>query len=82
MRSFRVTKTAWFGPKRFIGWGWAVASWQGAVTSAIFIVLLIASVTVWKESSLIPVIVLFVLYFAIVLLTGNPPGGPRSHPRD
>lgn len=24
-----ISKHAWFGPKRFFGWGWSPVSWEG-----------------------------------------------------
>ena len=73
----RVTKKAWFGPKRQVGWGWSVASWEGRITSAVFIVLVVGSALALhgttRTASLIGLLVAFVV---VVLLTGDPPGGP------
>jgi hypothetical protein len=47
MRSFRVTKTVWFGPRRWLGWGWTIKSWRGLLTTALFIALNGAA-TFWR----------------------------------
>lgn len=79
MRSFRVTKTAWFGPKRWLGWGWTITSWRGLVTTALFIALN-GAVTFWRGQtvrSLIASVALTVLFLLVVVLTGDAPGGPK-----
>jgi len=82
MRSHRVTRTAWFGPKRYFGWGWAVKSWRGALTTVVFVGLNGAA-SVWRGPGnrlgflLAAHGVLIVLFLAVVVLTGDPPGGPR-----
>ena len=72
----RVTKKAWFGPKRYRGWGWRISSWQGGVASALLVVAVAVAALVWRGSSLVPIAVLLLIYVAVVLLTGDPPGGP------
>jgi hypothetical protein len=83
VRSYRLTKTAWFGPKRWLGWGWTIASWQGFLTTAVFIALNVA-VTFWRPVPGSPVraliaahLTLAALFLTMVVLTGDPPGGPR-----
>jgi signal transduction histidine kinase len=81
VRSYRRTKTAWFGPKRYLGWGWKITSWRGALTTAVFIALNGAA-TFWRGPGnrlgfLLTVHgVLVVLFLAVIVLTGDPPGGP------
>jgi hypothetical protein len=74
-----VTGKPWFGPKQHVGWGWRMASWEGRVTSAVFLALMVAAALIWHGSArVIPLIGLLVLYLLVILLTGDPPGGPRS----
>ncbi len=77
----RVTSKPWFGPKRRLGWGWRIVSWEGRLVSAVFLMLMVASATVGGNSRFLPMTVLLVLFMVIVLLTGDPPGGPLSPPR-
>jgi hypothetical protein len=74
----RLTKKPWFGPKRYVGWGWRVASWQGWVVTAVMAVLffldlaLLEGVARWAGLA-----VVLGLYLLVVVLTGTPPGGRR-----
>jgi len=84
MRSFRVTKTAWFGPRRWLGWGWAIKSWRGLLVTVVFVGLN-AAVTFWRPGpasrvwSLVAThVTLAVLFLVVVVLTGDPPGWRRS----
>lgn len=73
----RVTKKPWFGPKLGVGWGWRVASWEGRLTSAIFIVaVILVAVTVHGSARALALVGLLVLFAVVILLTGDPPGGP------
>jgi hypothetical protein len=75
----RLTKTPWFGPKRYVGWGWRVATWQGWVVTAIFAALALVGLAVFTGvARWAAVIVVLVGYFVVILLTGTPPGGPRA----
>ena len=77
--SLRVTRKAWFGPKKMLGWGWSPTSWEGGLVTAGFIVLTLASVIIWQGTgAMIAVPVLIGLLLVIVLLTGDPPGPPGS----
>lgn len=77
--SLRVTSKAWFGPKKVLGWGWSPTSWEGGLVSAGFIVLTVASVIIWPgPGAVIAVSVLIGLLLIIVVMTGDPPGGPTS----
>lgn len=75
----RVTKKAWFGPKRVIGWGWSVASWEGRVATAAFLGLIVASRLVWHST--LAAVALLILFVVVVLLTGDPPGRPERRDR-
>ena len=70
----RVTKKAWFGPKRLIGWGWSIASWEGRLVTAVVLGLALAAHFVWH--SIVAVVALLILYGVVILLTGDPPGRP------
>ena len=73
----RVTKTAWFGPKKYLGWGWTITSWQGAVVTAVFAVVIIAAFTLFHGVLRFAVpAAAFVAFLVVALLTGDPPGGP------
>jgi hypothetical protein len=83
VESFRLTKTAWFGPKRWLGWGWAIRSWRGALTTGVFVALNV-TITFWRPTPGSPVrslvaahLTLAALFLTVVVLTGDPPGGPR-----
>jgi len=73
----RRTRRAWFGPKRLMGWGWRVTSWQGWVVTAVAVGLIVAARVVWGGHAWPAIIAVLAVYLAIALLTGDPPGGPR-----
>jgi hypothetical protein len=73
----RVTKKAWFGPKRFVGWGWSIVSWEGGLVTLLFLGLVVACAVILQGGSRIPVVVLLVLYLVVIVLTGDPPGPPK-----
>ena len=71
----RVTKKAWFGPKRTIGWGWTPVSWEGWLTMGVFLVLVLLSVVIWQGTgTVIAATVLVGALLVVTLLTGDPPG--------
>ena len=72
----RITKKSWFGPKKLVGWGWRVTSWQGWVVTGVFFVFVILCTLLFRGSAWIPILVLLLLYGVVVVLTGDPPGGP------
>jgi len=74
----RVTRKAWFGPKKTVGWGWRPQSWEGWVSTAVFVVVLTAALEVLKGGAkLIGLIVVLAMFTAVLLVTGDPPGGSR-----
>jgi hypothetical protein len=74
----RITKQAWFGPKTHLGWGWTVKSWQGAVASAVVVGLIVLAVVVLNGTlRWIVEAALLTAFLILVLLTGDPPGGPH-----
>ncbi len=56
-------------------------SWEGRLASAVFVLLMVGSAMVGGTSRLVPMAVLLVLFLVIVLLTGDPPGGPSTATR-
>lgn len=77
----RITHKPWFGPKRTVGWGWRVTSWQGAVVLTLFLfcVFMIALCAHTTVVGALGAITLAVLFVIIALLTGDPPGGADFH---
>lgn len=75
----RVTSKAWFGPKKYLGWGWAPSSWEGWAATALFVVLAIAALSALSGAAKYIAFVAVLAVFGVVLvLTGDPPGGPHS----
>jgi hypothetical protein len=85
MRSFRVTKKAWYGPKRWLGWGWAITSWQGLLTLAVFVALQIGITFPFRRGPVWALITahiaIAVLFLVVIMLTSDAPGGPSRTPR-
>jgi hypothetical protein len=77
----RLTRTAWFGPKRHAGWGWTPTSWLGWAVTAVWTLAVVAGTValvaadqfVWM---VVFWVVTFLVYGLIVVITGDPPGGP------
>ena len=79
MDTMRVTKKAWFGPKRYVGWGWSPRSTEGWEVVVVFLALFVASLVVFSNSArYISLAVLIVALLAVAVFTGDPPGGPSS----
>jgi hypothetical protein len=73
--AMRVTKKAWFGPKRYLGWGWTPTSWEGWLVIGVFVVLFLPTVIVLQGAvHVVAVTVLVGALLAVCLLTGDPPG--------
>ena len=68
----RVTRKAWFGPKR-VGWGLSPRSWQGWLTIAAFVAAFWVSLSVWH--SILAGVACLAALAAVILLTSDPPGG-------
>ena len=78
MAARRVTKRAWFGPKRILGWGWTPTSPEGWAVIGVFLVLTLVSILLWPGvGATVAVTVLVALLLLVAILTGDPPG-PRS----
>lgn len=74
-----LTKKAWFGPKRYLGWGWTPASWEGWLVTLVYVVILIAAGAFNKarpENFTATLIVTTAVFIAVIILTGDKPGGP------
>ena len=80
----RLTKKAWFGPKKWIGWGWSPVSWEGWMVILVYIVL-----AAWvfpgfsrSETGTGTIIGLTFALIIVVILTGDKPGGPKWYHKD
>ena len=75
----RLTRKPWFGPKRYVGWGWSISSWQGVVVTVLAVALIVLTLTVLGRGAAgwVAVVFVAVLYLVVVALTGDPPGGPE-----
>ena len=65
----------WFGPRRWMGWGWTPASWEGWAVMGVFVAVVIGL----GVARLVPLV--FVAIAAMLLvcfLKGTPPGGPSA----
>lgn len=74
----RVTKTAWFGPKVHVGWGWSIRSWQGWLATAVLVALPIAASAHDGHAHPVLIVVVVVAFLLVLVLTGDPPGGPAN----
>ncbi|QGF24995.1 hypothetical protein Rai3103_16810 [Raineyella fluvialis] len=75
----RVTRTAWFGPKRYLGWGWSPRTWQGWTIMIIFVATIILVSAAIRDLTT-KIVADGILLAAVVLgafLTGDGPGGPE-----
>ncbi len=72
----RITSKPWFGPRKYIEWGWRVTSWQGAVALLVFVVLLLIDLVYTHTTvrSIVTALALTFSFICIALLTGDPPG--------
>ena len=75
----RMTKIAWFGPKRW-GWGWSPASWQGWVVTVVFAAIgqVLKNILPPRRAAL-ATLAMAAAFLGVVVLTGDPPGS-RRHP--
>jgi len=77
----RITSTAWFGPKRRVGWGWTPVSWQGWAITAVWTVgVVVVSFVLALRQAIVAMLVFDTLAIGVLLviatLTGDAPGGP------
>jgi hypothetical protein len=75
----RLTKTPWFGPRRFPNWGWTPITWQGWAVTLVFIAAIAAAaLLIHAPAAKVAVeLVLIALLLAVSLLTGGAPGWRR-----
>ena len=72
-----MTRKAWFGPKQTVGWGWRPQAWEGWVATLAFVAILtVVLETVTGAGRIVGGIVVLLVFGAVVLFTGDPPGGP------
>jgi len=76
----RLTKTAWFGPRRY-GWGWSPSSWQGWVVTIAFVVVSRVVLSLWPKRAAVAMVGLVAAFLGVVLVTGDPPGSRQGQPR-
>lgn len=65
----------WFGPRRWLGWGWTPVTWEGWAA-----IVVAAGVAVALSATHLVALV-FVVIGALLLvcyLKGTPPGGPSA----
>lgn len=79
--TLRRTRRPWFGPKRLLGWGWRVNSWQGRVVTAVLLGLVVLARTWWGSRAWPVIVGLLAVYLVVILLSGDRPGGPGIRPR-
>lgn len=74
----RITNKPWFGPKKYIGWGWRITSWQGFVILMVFIGFLISDLVYSRRGfmGIVGAILISIAFVYVALITGGPPGGP------
>ena len=69
-----ITRKAWFGPRRF-GWGWTPVSWEGWLTSLVFVAAIVLAGSLLSSAArTVAIVVLIVALLAVSLLTGGLPG--------
>jgi hypothetical protein len=77
--AIRLTSKPWFGPKKHVGWGWSPISWEGYAATAVLLVVLFGSLIALPRSAFAYIVAAVVCsaYLLLVVLTGDPPGGPK-----
>ncbi|HET9647530.1 MAG TPA: hypothetical protein VFP34_04780 [Microlunatus sp.] len=69
----RVTRKPWFGPKRYLGWGWTPVSWEGWAAVGVFVTLFLPAVILMQGlEKLTAVVLLLGALLVVCLLTGEP----------
>ena len=76
-----VTRKPWFGPRRF-GWGWTPVSWEGWVTSIVFVAaIVLAGSLLSSVARTVAIIALIVALLVVSFLTGGLPGSTLGRSR-
>lgn len=75
----RLTRAAWFGPKRYPGWGLSPRTWQGWTVTAVFVAAIVAAGSAVRDRGTLVVVegTLIVLFILVTVLTGDGPGTRR-----
>lgn len=76
-----ITKRPWFGPRKYLGWGWSPTTWQGALVSVVFVLALLANSGIFRHG-ITGTLVLLALFGVVVALTSGRPGGPTAFRRE
>jgi hypothetical protein len=72
----------WFEPRRWGGWGWTPASWEGWLVIVIVVAAIVAISAVMKGAgSVAPTFVLIGALLVVCWLKGTSPGGPAARKR-
>jgi hypothetical protein len=66
----------WFGPKRWLGWGWTPTTWEGWAVTGGSIVIFTVAVSTRTLAGTIVAVLDFVALFVVMARTGTKPGGP------
>jgi hypothetical protein len=75
-------KKVWFEPRRWGGWGWTPASWEGWVVIASVLAAIVVISAVMKDGrSVAPTFVLVGVLLVVCWLKGTSPGGPAARKR-
>ena len=72
-----ITSRPWFGPKKYLGWGWTPITWEGWLATAVFLAaFLVCFLVIRGAIGIAGGLILLAAYQGVVLLTGTKPGGP------
>ena len=72
-----ITSRPWFGPKKYLGWGWTPITWEGWLATAVFLIaFLVCFLVIGGGPGVAAGLVLMAAYLGVVVLTGTKPGGP------
>ncbi len=70
-----ITSRPWFGPKKYLGWGWTPITWEGWLTTAVFLAaFLVCFLVIGGGAGIAGGLILVAAYLGMVLLTGTCPG--------
>ena len=71
-----ITKRAWFGPKRGLGWGWTPVSWEGWLVVAICGAVIAAAFALFGQTPMTGYVVIGAVASLILVcvMTGTRPG--------
>ena len=80
----KIAGKPWFGPRQWIGWGSAPATWQGWLVTVVIVAALLGTRALIEGRLLwLPVaVVSIVAYYVVIRLTGVRPDRPGPGPRE